>query len=265
MNNTHYRVSPIEAFDDNYIWLITEPHSDLCVVVDPGNADVVLQQLEKQRLKLAAIFITHHHHDHTGGVQQLVANAEKTQQFKIYGPSLEAQSVVTNKLNQGDTVNVDGMDLQFKILAVPGHTLGHIAFYDSISVFCGDTLFAGGCGRMFEGTPEQMHDSLTKLASLPATTNVYCAHEYTLANLAFAQAVEPNNVTIEARIDFCRQQRLLNMPTIPSTIAQELATNPFLRTDNGDVSAIINSRLPNNAALSPVDIFANLRQWKDGF
>lgn len=265
MNNHNYQVSPISAFNDNYIWLITAPNSNQCIVVDPGDATVVLAELARRQLELAAIFITHHHHDHVGGVAQLVAHAAKSEQFAVFGPSLEAQQIVNVSLTEADTVVIAAMNLQFKIMELPGHTLGHIAFYDQHSVFCGDTLFAGGCGRTFEGTPVQMHDSLTKLAALPAATNIYCAHEYTLANLDFAHTVEPNNDTIAARIAYCQQQRALNVPTVPSTIEQELATNPFLRTAQEDVASMIKTRLSTTTALTQVDIFANLRQWKDSY
>ncbi len=265
MNFQKYQVNPIKAFNDNYIWLITTPESNYCVVVDPGDADVVLAVLQQRQLTLAAILITHHHQDHIGGVSKLVSQAAKHPDFKVFGPTLEAQSVVDTPLGQGDIASVNAMNIEFKILDLPGHTLGHIAFFDQFSVFCGDTLFAGGCGRMFEGTPTQMHGSLAKLADLHRRTHVYCAHEYTLANLSFAQTVEPHNEAIASRIAYCEQLRLINIPTVPSNIRDELATNPFMRTANDDVIAMLQSRRSTKAPLSAIEAFAQLRQWKDTF
>jgi len=266
MNSLAYDVTPIAAFNDNYIWLITRPDSKQCIVVDPGDANVVIAHLMAHQLELTAVLVTHHHQDHIGGVAQLRDYAAANQQkLTVYGPTIEAQSVTDIALEQGDIADIKSLGLKFNILNLPGHTLGHIAFYDQHSLFCGDTLFAGGCGRMFEGTPEQMANSLQKLADLPHTTNVYCAHEYTLANLDFAQAVEPNNETISARITYCQQQRLLKQPTLPSTIEQERATNPFLRTTQAEVIATILARSPADGQPSAVEAFAHLRKWKDNF
>jgi hydroxyacylglutathione hydrolase len=266
MNSHNYHVSPIAAFNDNYIWLITQPDSAQCIVVDPGDAQVVIAQLALLQLELVAVLVTHHHQDHIGGIAELRAYAaERNQPFIVYGPKTEAKSVVDVALEQGDIANLAETGLQFKVLDLPGHTLGHIAFYDQHSVFCGDTLFAGGCGRLFEGTAAQMANSLQKLADLPPATKIYCAHEYTMSNLAFAQAVEPNNETISARIAYCQQQRLLNRPTVPSTIEQERATNPFLRTAQTDVISMVQSRTDSTELPTPVDSFAHLRQWKDSF
>jgi len=266
MNSLAYDVTPIAAFNDNYIWLIIRPDSKQCIVVDPGDANVVIAHLMAHQLELTAVLVTHHHQDHIGGVAQLRDYAAANQQkLTVYGPTIEAQSVTDIALEQGDIADIKSLGLKFNILNLPGHTLGHIAFYDQHSLFCGDTLFAGGCGRMFEGTPEQMANSLQKLADLPHTTEVYCAHEYTLANLEFAQAVEPNNETISARIAYCQQQRLLKQPTLPSTIEQERATNPFLRTTQAEVIATILARSLANTRPSPIEAFAHLRQWKDNF
>ena len=265
MNFQPYQVEPIAAFNDNYIWLLTVPDSDYCVVVDPGDGEVVLELLKQRQLILAAILITHHHQDHIGGVTQLIDNAPKHPEFKVFGPTIEAKSVVDIALTERDTVSVNAMNIQLKVLDLPGHTLGHIAYYDEFSVFCGDTLFAGGCGRMFEGTPAQMHASLAKLAALHPHTYVYCAHEYTLANLAFAQTVEPHNEAITSRIAYCEQLRLINIPTVPSKIRDELATNPFMRTSNDDVIAMLQSKSKSSTPINAIEAFAQLRQWKDNF
>ena len=268
MNSPLYQVTPIAAFNDNYIWLITEPTNQYCVVVDPGDASVVLKVLTANNLTLAAILVTHHHQDHIGGVSDLVNKANKTADFAVYGPSQEAQSVVGIPLIESQKITIKSMQLHLQIVELPGHTLGHIAYYDQYSVFCGDTLFAGGCGRMFEGTPQQMHQSLENLAALPPSTKVYCAHEYTLANLAFAKAVEPNNDALAARIEFCQQQRVLKQPTIPSTIGEELATNPFLRTNHRDVIAMAQQKSQQKSQrknLIASEVFGQLRQWKDTF
>ncbi|NRA55564.1 MAG: hydroxyacylglutathione hydrolase [Gammaproteobacteria bacterium] len=266
MNSHNYDVSPIAAFNDNYIWLITRPDSNQCVVVDPGDANVVIAQLATRQLELAAVLVTHHHQDHIGGIAQLRSHAALNKQpFTVYGPKIEAQSVTDIALEQGDIAYIEALGLTLKVLDLPGHTLGHIAFYDQDSLFCGDTLFAGGCGRLFEGSPQQMAQSLQKLAELPGATKVYCAHEYTLSNLDFAQAVEPTNETISARIAYCQQQRLLKQPTVPSTIEQERATNPFLRTKEATVIASIVIRSSTKPIPNSVETFAQLRQWKDNF
>ncbi len=259
---THYRVQTIPAFIDNYIWLIVDINSDQCVVVDPGDAAPVLSYLTKHQLTLTAILITHHHRDHVGGVGELL----KQSQFPIpvYGPEKEATDVVTHPLKGGDCVNLFS-STTFHIIDVPGHTLGHIAFVDDASLFCGDTLFAGGCGRMFEGSAEQFQHSLTTLAKLPKTTNVYCAHEYTLANLNFALTVEPQNLALLARIDYCRQQRVCKKSTIPSTIEQELSSNPFLRVDQASVQHAIAENIEQPPVTDVIENFALLRSWKDTF
>jgi len=260
-------VLTIPAFNDNYLWLI---HDGVhAAVVDPGDAQPIRDALAENRLTLTAILLTHHHADHIGGVPALLADTP----VPVFGPRGDGIAAVTQPLGEGDRVRVPGLDLELEVLDVPGHTRGHIAYVrrkeDGAGganwVFCGDTLFAGGCGRLFEGTPEQMTASLAKLAALPDDTLVYCAHEYTIANLRFAQAVEPDNQAVALRMRDASERRGTRLPTVPSTIGLERGTNPFLRyTEPGIVHSLVQAgRLP--AGAPPVQAFAALREWKNVF
>lgn len=253
-------VTPIPAFTDNYIWLLKQPGSPKVVVVDPGEAGPVLQVLQQQSLELSAILLTHHHMDHIGGVPELVAQFP----VPVHGPKNDGINKLSTQLIEDDTVTLPELNVSFKVFDIPGHTHGHIAFYNDAMLFCGDTLFAGGCGRLFEGTAEQMHDSLTKLKNLPTSTKVYCAHEYTQSNLKFAEAVEPQNVDLQLRIQQTNTTRAAHQPTLPSTIELELKTNPFLRTHAPAVrqAAEQHAGHPLN---DEVEVFAELRSWKDNF
>ncbi|MBZ2207604.1 hydroxyacylglutathione hydrolase [Massilia soli] len=254
-------VLAIPAFKDNYLWLIHDGTN--AAVVDPGDAQPILDTLDEHKLTLAAILLTHHHADHIGGVQQLLQHAS----VPVFGPRNDGISAVTQPLAEGDEVHVPGLELALRVLDVPGHTLGHIAYVaqDPNWLFCGDTLFAGGCGRMFEGTPAQFTDSLGKLAALPDDTLVYCAHEYTLSNLRFAQAVEPGNAALLQRVKTEAEKRAHDEPTVPSTIGLEKATNPFLRyREPGIIDTLVKQR-GLDAAAPPVNAFAALREWKNTF
>jgi hydroxyacylglutathione hydrolase len=256
-------VLTVPAFNDNYLWLIHDGVN--AAVVDPGDAGPVRAALHAHGLALTCILLTHHHADHIGGVPSLL----EEWRVPVYGPRNDGIQVVTQALDEGDRVRVDGLDLELDVLEVPGHTLGHIAYVRRTPgahwLFCGDTLFAGGCGRLFEGTPQQMADSLAKLAALPDDTLVYCAHEYTVSNLKFAQAVEPDNQGLALRMRDASEKRGTRLPTVPSTIGLERGTNPFLRyTEPGIVKSLVEAgRLKEGAA--PVEAFAALREWKNVF
>ena len=255
-------IIPVGAFTDNYVWMLHD--GECAVAVDPGDAAPVLAFLERERLDLTAILATHHHRDHVGGVPALVERFDA----RVYGPAHERIPGDAEPLAEGDRVAIPRPAIDFRVLDIPGHTAGHIAYAGAFGganvLFCGDTLFAAGCGKLFEGTPEQMWDSLCKLAALPADTRVYCGHEYTLANLRFAAAVEPGSLAIAERTERERDKRERGLPTLPSTIQQELATNPFLRARVPAVRAIAQSQ-----ADAPLDddvaVFAALRAWKNRF
>ena len=250
----------LPAFDDNYIWML---HDGLrALVVDPGDSEVVLEALERLSLRLETILVTHHHIDHTGGVDVL----REATGAAVFGPLTETMPEPIRRLTGGD--KVQAMGLIFDVIDVPGHTSGHIAFYcDSVEgiplLFCGDTLFSGGCGRLFEGTPAQMLASLTKLAALPSQTRVCCTHEYTLSNLKFARAVEPNNAELIQYQQQCLALREANEPTLPSTIARELQINPFLRSDQAEVVHAAQQLDPK--ATDAVAVFTAIRLWKNNF
>jgi hydroxyacylglutathione hydrolase len=256
-------VLTVPAFKDNYLWLI---HDGIhAAAVDPGDGQPILDALRAHGLTLTAILLTHHHADHIGGVPQLLAEYS----VPVYGPRNDNIAAVTHPLGENDRVQVPGLALELSVLDVPGHTLGHIAYVRATPgahwLFCGDTLFGGGCGRLFEGTPEQMAASLGKLAALPGDTLVYCAHEYTLSNLRFAEAVEPGNRALQMRLEADSKARGTKLPTIPSNIAIENATNPFLRATEPAIidSLVAAGRLQRGA--TPVAAFAALREWKNVF
>ncbi|MBV8664935.1 MAG: hydroxyacylglutathione hydrolase [Burkholderiaceae bacterium] len=257
-------VLPVPAFRDNYLWLIH--NGKQAAAVDPGDAAPILAALQAHQLSLAAILLTHHHADHVGGVGGLLEQAKTPARLPVYGPRTENISGVTHALAEGDQVRLAELDLDLSVLDVPGHTAGHIAYFAPRQhwVFCGDTLFAGGCGRLFEGTPAQMVASLAKLTNLPGDTQVFCAHEYTMANLRFAQAAEPGNPALAARIAREQAKRDQGLPTVPSTIALEKATNPFLRYREPAIMEGLHAsgRLQGR---DPVASFAALREWKNSF
>lgn len=253
-------VTPLEAFRDNYIWLVhgADPHR--VAVVDPGDARPVLDALDRLHLEPAAILATHHHHDHVGGIARLVDIFE----IPVFGPAREHVPQRTQPLAEGDPVDLPTLGLSFEVLDIPGHTAGHIAFVGHGAVFCGDTLFSAGCGRLFEGTPAQMSRSLGKLADLPPETQVYCGHEYTVDNLRFALTVEPANARAQTYLTESRARRRNGAPTLPSAIGLECEVNPFLRCDRTDVREAA-ERHANRPLEDAVAVLAAVRQWKDGF
>ena len=251
-------IEPIKAFSDNYIWLVTTNEGS--IVIDPGESQNLLKILKENNFNLKAILITHHHFDHTNGINEILS--EKS--IDVYGPNNNIDSInirVTNK----SKINLLG--IEFEIIEIPGHTLDHIAYYsennDHPILFCGDTLFAGGCGRVFEGTFEQMHDSLSILKELPINTKIYCGHEYTESNLKFAKSVEPLNQKIISRYNEVIELRKQGIPSLPTTLELELETNPFLRVGLKEVQQEISKKF--NTPKNDKDIFTAIRQWKDNF
>ncbi len=255
------KVTTIEAFSDNYIWLIHDTENPArVVVVDPGDATPVLKTLVEQNLELIAVLITHHHPDHVGGIETLLAHHE----VPVFGPANEHIPCINYPMVHGQRIQIPDTGLNFEVIEVPGHTLGHIAYYGHGAVFCGDTLFSGGCGRLFEGTPAQMTASMDELADLPPETSVYCAHEYTLSNLRFALAADPDNQALRDYQRACQALRDAGRPTIPSTIGTELAINPFLRCRETDIKRAAESRMERPLETTE-EVFAAIRQWKDSF
>ncbi|MDA8382101.1 MAG: hydroxyacylglutathione hydrolase [Betaproteobacteria bacterium] len=249
-------IEPIPAFRDNYIWLLKNGRR--AAVVDPGDAQPVLEALRRDDLTLVAIVNTHHHADHVGGNAALT----RIHPVPVYGPAREPIPALTHPVDNGDQVQIPQLDLVLSVLGVPGHTLGHIAYYGANSLFCGDTLFGCGCGRLFEGTAAQMHASLNALATLPDDTRVYCAHEYTAANIRFARQVEPDNAALKDREAMVAALRAAGQPTLPSTVGLERRTNPFLRCGEPAVSASA-ARHAGTVLADTAGVFAALRAWKD--
>ncbi|MBW8191718.1 hydroxyacylglutathione hydrolase [Neiella marina] len=252
-------IYPIKAFQDNYIWAIHDGHHLL--VIDPGDAQPVLDFCQRYQLVLSTILITHHHHDHTGGIEAL------KRQFPnalVIGPNNPTISAIDQVVGEGDTITVNHPSVSFNVWAIPGHTLDHLAYIGELGLFCGDTLFHAGCGRLFEGSPQQMLHSLSRLAQLPSQTKVYCTHEYTQANLAFAQAVEPNNGEVSLTVAEVQALRVDDRPTLPSTIAEQLRINPFLRCQQSSVQQAV-AVWSKQAYRDELATFTSLRQWKDQF
>ncbi len=253
--------TPVRAFSDNYIWLVhgARQRTDVAAV-DPGDARPVVAALEQQHWRLSAILVTHHHPDHVGGVSELVGRFH----VPVYGPAGETIPERTVSVAGGMQVHLEDLGLDFQVFDIPGHTRGHIAYHGHGALFCGDTLFSAGCGRLFEGTPAQMQRSLDTLRALPPDTRVYCGHEYTVNNLRFALAVEPDNGATREYLETAKDLRSKGRPTLPSNMALEIAVNPFLRWDEPTVQKSA-ERKAGRSLDNPVEVFATIRQWKDGF
>ncbi|MFC3031669.1 hydroxyacylglutathione hydrolase [Pseudoalteromonas fenneropenaei] len=253
------QITPLPAYNDNYIWLVTTAQQNTAYVVDPGDANVVIAALAKRELTLKAILLTHHHWDHTDGVAQLRAAFPECE---VYGPADGKFQNISIGLCDGDYIQL--FDVPVAVMATPGHTLDHLCYIGDGFAFTGDTLFHGGCGRLFEGSAEQMWHSLQRLNTLPSDTHIYCTHEYTLANLAFASAVEPHNQTLQAEIERVKQLRAHHQVSLPTTLAMQRLVNPFLRAEESAILALCPAQYlgKDNA---PWQRFAALRRWKDNF
>jgi hydroxyacylglutathione hydrolase len=270
-SNSTLHVWPIPAFTDNYIWCIRDSQS--AILVDPGDAKPAIDYLQQEGLHLSGILITHYHADHIGGLKDLLTwGHSRGFSFPIYGPAAEDIPERTHALFEGDRVEFAKPAISLGVLEVPGHTLGHIAYVadtahnpgETPKLFCGDTLFASGCGRLFEGTPTQMSSSLAKFLSLPEDSLVYCTHEYTLSNIRFALAVEPQNVNLQAWAKEAQQLRDRNQPTVPTNIAHEKRVNPFMRCDQEPVLAAAENVI-GKKLITPAEVLAVVRAWKDRF
>ena len=254
------RIIQIPVLRDNYAYLIVCEKTNEAAVVDPSEAEPVMRQVEKEKVELRAILNTHHHRDHTGGNVGLLEHCS----LQVYGHTVDQERIpgLTHPLDDGDEVKLG--ELRGKVLYIPGHTRGHIAYLFENKLFCGDTLFVAGCGRLFEGTAEQMHGSLNKLQQLPDDTLVYCGHEYTEKNLQFALTLEPNNRKLVGKMQSVRSLRAKGISTVPSTMVQEKETNPFLRWNSQEIQDHLKRSFPNLAS-DPVSVFARVRELKDQF
>jgi hydroxyacylglutathione hydrolase len=255
---TALEIFPLPAFEDNYIWCLRR--AGRVAVIDPGDARPVLQYLKQSGDRLCAILVTHHHHDHIDGVAELAAH----QPVPVFAPGAEAIPGTSQAVAGGDRVALPELGIEFDVLDFTGHTRGHVGYYRPGALFCGDTLFGCGCGRLFEGTPAQLHDALQRIGVLPPLTLAYCAHEYTASGIRFASAVEPGNAAIATRGAEVARLRSAGQPTVPFTVADELATNPFLRCREPEVIHAISMRL-HRAPADELEVFAALRAWRDHF
>lgn len=251
-------IIPVPVLKDNYVWTIIDKEQHNALVIDPGDAMPVLEFLKKHQLNLQGILITHHHADHTGGITELIRHHA----VPVIGSFQEKGLGITLPIQPDQAWRPEHFPLTFQVLGIPGHTLAHVAYYSPGMLFCGDTLFAAGCGRVFEGTSEQMYKSLQKLAALPDETNIYCGHEYTLKNLHFAEKVEPTNLNIKKRIAHVSELRKKNLPSLPATLAEEKKTNPFLRCDSPELIMHV-EQYAGQKLQTPVDVFTWVRKWKD--
>ena len=254
------RIHQVPLLRDNYGYLLVCQKTNEAAIIDPSEAEPVLQRVEQEKVKPTTILNTHHHRDHTGGNEGLLASLK----LEVYGHENDHGRIpgVTHGVKEGDEIRIG--ELTGKVLFVPGHTTGHVAYLFDDALFCGDTLFTAGCGRLFEGTAEQMHASLSKLMNLRDDTKVYCGHEYTESNLRFALTLEPKNPKVASRYERVQAQRARGVPTVPSTLEEEKQTNPFLRWNSKEIQASLKAANPGQR-MDPVSIFASVRKLKDAF
>ena len=256
-----YQIIAIPAFSDNYLWALVN-NDGYCAIVDPGDAAPVIEFLDKHNYTLTDILLTHHHSDHIGGVETLLKTYNN---INVYGPSTSRFTMVTQPCNDSQTISLTKLNIELTVMEVPGHTIDHVCYFDNQNAFVGDTLFSAGCGRLFEGTPEQMHHSLTKISQLDKNTNIYCAHEYTLANVDFALTVDPHNQELLDYAAETKQQRANNISTIPTRLSTQLTINPFLRSANSTLKQSVKDKFAVTGAITEVECFTYLRKWKDSF
>lgn len=256
------KIEAVNALRDNYIWVLRREGSDSAVAVDPGESAPLQDYLENAHLNLTDILITHHHPDHTGGIEPLVSRWDA----RVHAPANERTAIActTNSVTDGETVALESLGIELQVIEIPGHTLGHVAYWGHDCLFCGDTLFSAGCGKIFEGNAQQMYDSLSQLSALPKSTKVYCGHEYTCRNLAFALAVEPENPPARQRLEEAESAQRNGRPTLPSSMGTELEINPFLRCDQASVIQAA-AGYADRKMKSRIDTLATLRAWKDRF
>ncbi len=252
------KITSLLSRKDNYIWLIRSETGPEAVVVDPGEAGPVEHALRKRRLTLVAILVTHHHYDHVEGITELITRY----QVPVFGPANEPIPCLTQPVGEGEHITLKGVGMEFSVMEIPGHTTGHVGYYGHGTFFCGDTLFAAGCGKVFDGTPEQLFRSLQRISRLPEETLVYCAHEYTEENLQFALTVEPGNPALGERLEKIRQLRAAGLPTLPVTLAEEKQTNPFLRCHEPEVIRAV-EQFTGRPLVSTEEVFVALRRWRD--
>ena len=263
--NTPLMIKAIKAFDDNYIWCVHSNNANYVAIVDPGDAEVCIQYIESNSLQLSAIFITHRHSDHVGGVEKLVSFCQsKGWPLNVYGPTKEATQYSKIKVKEDDIIQDELFNIQVNVIDIPGHTLGHIGYLIEDNLFCGDTLFSAGCGRIFDGTSEQLFESLNKISTLPEKTQVYCAHEYTMANLAFSLTVDPTNEELINYYNYVKTLREKNKSSIPTSICIENKINPFLRCFDHNIKQSVDT-YSNVESTTDLDTFTQLRRWKNEF
>lgn len=256
-----YQVIAIPAFSDNYLWALVN-NDGYCAIVDPGDAAPVIDFLDKHNYTLTDILLTHHHPDHIGGVNTLINTYEN---INVFGPSTSRFPMVDKPCKDNDQVLLIKLNIKLTVMEVPGHTRDHICYFDNENLFVGDTMFSAGCGRIFDGSPEQMYNSLTRLTELNKNTNIFCAHEYTLANLAFALTVDQDNQDLIKYNTLAKQQRAQKQATIPTLLSTQLAINPFLRTKNSSLKQTVIDHFNLNSSITDVECFTYLRKWKDKF